>query len=357
MSEANNPADAGLAETGSAQTDDISTEEFDRAPAPDDSDAADPADAQDTGEDAGDEDNPEGDEQGGEESDDGLVEYEAEDGQKYKVPVALKDHLLRRDDYTRKTQEVAAQRREIEEQAKAREAELAQKAESLETLRAEHTKVAVLGETIATVKAKVAEWENVDWDTWSAQVSGLPADDPNRLKFMNYSAAYTADRNRLASLSGQLEAAKNDLQTKETERLTKQREAAEADLAKQRQETGRVLAAEVEGWSAERAKQVATFMHTDLGLEPEEIGKLVDAKTWKFVDRLMKAEAKVATLEKAHKQQQTANNHEKAQGAKPAATPKGKGGQARDPSTARGDDLSTEEWLRRRAAQKGIKLR
>src|SRR5262249_26454182 len=42
------------------------------------------------------------------------VDIDWEDGQKYRVPKALRDGFLRQADYTRKTQDVASQRRQVE---------------------------------------------------------------------------------------------------------------------------------------------------------------------------------------------------------------------------------------------------
>lgn len=339
---ATNP-ETGVAGQGQdAPIDDIDTEAFDRAPAPDD-DAPEPDAAKAEGED----DAPDKAEPTPE---DDLVEVEYE-GKKIRVSAEAKDALLRHADYTRKTTEVAEAKRAFDEERTTWES---QREQSRAALPEEHARVAVLGHSLAAVDKQLEQFKAIDWDAWRNQVTSLDESDPSRLKYAQYRDAYMGARDRRIELVDDIDAAKKDLTTKEAERLTKQQEATEADLAKRRQETGQALKAEVPGWNAEKAVQTAQFMASDLGIEPEEIATATDPRLWKMAHEIMTSRAKLAALETTQKQQQTAAKHEKAQETKPAATPKGGGSQARDPSTARGDDLSTEEWRRRRLAQKGF---
>jgi hypothetical protein len=340
------PASAGVEGPGAAaQTDDIDTEAFDRAPAPDD-DASDPDAATAEGEDDADPDKPAGPE-------DDLVEVEYE-GQKVRVSAAVKDALLRQADYTRKTQEIAEQARVLKEERSTWES---QREESRAALPEEHTKLAVLSHNLSAVDKQLETLKAVDWSTWRNQVAGLPDDDPAKLKYAQYRDAYTDARDRRIELVDDLEAAKKDLSTKEAERLAKQQEAQNADLAKRRQETGLALKAEVPGWNKDVAAKVIEFAVGHLGIAPEEMANATDPRTWKLVHEVMTSRAELAALKTTQKQQQTAANHEKAQVTKPAATPKGSGGQVRDPSTARGDGLTAEEWMRRRNAQVAARKR
>jgi len=83
------------------------------------------------------------------------VEY---DGEYYRLPKKLKDAVLRQADYTKKTQEVAEQRRALE----ARDRELVQQAEALRTDTQERARLVALEDTIK-------EYANVDWDKWEQQ--------------------------------------------------------------------------------------------------------------------------------------------------------------------------------------------
>lgn len=88
-----------------------------------------------------------------EEADD--VEYE---GKQYRVPKEIKDALLRQADYTRKTQEVADQRREFEEtrQAFAEQTRIAQ----------EHIKDVA---KLVSLDEQIERYQKVDWNTYYAQ--------------------------------------------------------------------------------------------------------------------------------------------------------------------------------------------
>jgi hypothetical protein len=345
--EANTP-ETGLAGPGKdAPSDDIATEAFDRVEAPDDDeDPADPPEKADGEGDADDPDKPEAKSEDGDH-----VEVER-NGQKYKVPKALEGELLMQADYTRKTTELSEARRQFEEAQTTWES---QREQSRAALPEEHARVAVLGHSLADVDKQLEQFKAIDWDAWRTQVSSLAEDDPNRLKYARYRDAYMGARDSRIDLVDRIGEAKTDLSTKEAERLTKQQETASADLAKRRQETGRVLAAEVPGWNAEKAGAVIAFANDHLGVKPEEMGEATDPRLWKMTHEIMSSRAEIASLKKALKQQQMADNHGKAQTTTPAATPKGNGGATRDPSTPRGDGLSTEQWMERRQKQVGGK--
>lgn len=332
-----------------AQNDDISTEEFDRAEASDVDPDLEAPEGQ-TGEEVT-EDKPK--------PDDDLEEVE-HDGQKYRVPKAVRPLLMLQADYTKKTQDLAAQRRTVEEQAAALETEKVQQAESLAEIRAEHIRVGVIEQTIERVKAALErpvdesgiKLKDVDWIGYRRAIEGLEPDHVDVLKYQKLRRSYEAAQSDLTDLDASLGQAKTNLSTKEAERLAKQQEASQAALAKQRQETGAVLKAEVPGWNGEEANKTANFAAEHLNVSLEEMFDATDPRIWKMAHEVMTSRAKIASLETALKQQKTADNHAKAQTTTPAATPRGTGGaNARDPSTPRGDALSTEEWMRRRNAK------
>ena len=340
--DATNP-DTGVADQAAqAQTDDIDTEAFDRmeAPEPEDDEAepTDPESGEGEGDEAEGEDKAESDDKAQEDVED--VEYE---GKSYKVPKELKDALLRQRDYTAKTTELAEQRRAFEAEQQTWKS---QREESMAALPEEHAKVAVISNNMQGVQARIAELEKIDWPTWRAQVINLPDDDPNKAQYRQYRTAYDAARETLADYERELATAKNDLSTKEQQRLASQQEA----LAKARQETSAALIAE--GWDQDRVTKVAEFGIKELGLTAEELRDATDPRTWKSLDRLVKAEEEVKRLTAALKQHETANRNSKAQEVTPAAKAKGSGASARDPASPRGDGLSTEEWMRRRNAQR-----
>jgi hypothetical protein len=343
------PADAGVGGQGQAPSDDIDTEAFDRAPAPEDDDE--PEVLEDESGESETEDKPAADDDSEE------IEH---DGQKLRIPKAVKPLLMLQADYTRKTQEVAAERRSLAEQAQAWDAERTQQTESLAALRAEHTKVAVLEQAQEAARQRLdrqvdrtgLKLSEVNWPAFRAQAN---ADPELAADYKALWAEYEAATQDLTHYERQLGQAKTDLQTKEDARLAEHRTKAEAELRQARQETGRALAAEVKGWNAEAAKQTIEFANDHLGITPEEMADATDPRVWKALHGLRTAQAEIETLRKALKQQQTAGKHEKDQAVTPAEKPKGSGGAPRDPATSRGDGLSTDEWKRRRLAQKGIK--
>lgn len=347
MSDTANTPETGLDGQGdNAPSDDISTDAFDRAPAPDDE--ADDAESPATGEDDGEEGDADGkDKPAAEDGEE--VEYE---GQKYKVPPALKDALLRQADYSRKTQDLAKERQALVEQQQTWES---QREQSRAALPKEHAQVAVLQHQLADIDRRLDpegdDLGGINWPAYRAQIEGLDASDPKRVQYHQRRDAYMALRDTRIDLGDQFEAVRKDLQTKEDARLSEQQEKATATLRQAQQETGRVLAAEVQGWNAEAASKTIEFAGTHLGIKPEEMAEAVDPRLWKALHELRLTRDENATLKKAQKQQLTAATHEKAQQAKPADKPNGGGGQARDPSSPRGDGLAMNEWMRRRNAQ------
>lgn len=347
MSETATTPETGVAGQGQdAPSDDIDTEAFDRAPAPEDDDPDADATAATGGEGDDDPDKPKPATE-----DDDHVEVER-NGQKFKVPKALHGELLMQADYTKKTTELAQAARTFEE---ARTTWESQREQSRAALPEEHAQVAILHRDLAEIDAQLDPkgkgLGSVDWEAFRRQIDGLSSDDPERLKYARLRDTYMALRDTRIDLVDRVDAAKKDLTTKEAERLAKQQEASSADLAKRRQETGMALKAEVPGWNKDVAAKVIEFAADHLGIAPEEMANATDPRNWKLVHEVMSLRTENAALKTNQKQQQTAAGHEKAQQTKPAATPKGGGGQPRDPSTARGDALNGDEWLRRRNAQ------
>lgn len=231
------------------------------------------------------------------------VEYE---GAKYRIPKALKGAVMMHADYTRKTQEVADQRRTWEQ-------ERAQQAESFEALKVEHA-------TVTALEAQVANYATIDWNAEFAA-------DPDNAR-LHY------DRYRL--IQDQLGKAKSDLSEKETQRLNGQREAR----AKALEETGKVLARDIQGWSPQLATDIAKTA-AEFGVTEEEMGGLADPRLWKVFHALHQAKA-------TQKTQATVQRHEKAGAVQPAKTVAGKSGGFKP---GLDDSLPMDVWMQRRRAQ------
>ena len=100
-------------------------------------------------------------------ADDGMVDAEY-DGKTYRLPPELKDALLRNADYTRKTQEVAEQRRYVEQQH-----------ESLQAVR--HAMNATFDKAVELreMQSRIAQLEQLDWQA----LAGQDATEATKLNF------------------------------------------------------------------------------------------------------------------------------------------------------------------------------
>lgn len=226
------------------------------------------------------------------------------DGKRYKVP---KDAALRQADYTRKTQEIAEQRKEYEA-AIARVSQVSE-AETQALYR------------VAQIDAQLSQFENIDWQAWDEA-------DP---------VGAVRARQQFSELQRYREGAVNEHQMARAAAA----ELAQQETAKRLQEGYKVLEQQIPGWGAEKATAIRTFAKETYKLSDEQIASisdplevlvLHDAMLWR------QSQKKAATTKKVEAQQAI----------QPAATVKGKGG-----NLPRGlsDDLSTAEWIKRRNAQ------
>lgn len=247
---------------------------------------------------------------GDDQSDDDLEELELE-GKKYKVPKRLVQERMLQADYTRKTQEIAETRKALEAQSR-------QQAESFDALRAEHGKV-------ATIETQLSAYQGINWENEFAADA-----DTARAHY---------DRYRL--LQGQLDEAKQTLSKKEAERLDSQRQ----ESAKALEETKRVLARDIKGWSPELANSLAGIA-AEYGVSSDELLANPNPRDWKILHELH-------TLRQQVKKQTTAQRTQAATAVQPAKTV----GAKSNPPTGLDDRLSTAEWVRRRNAQEAAKRR
>jgi len=223
------------------------------------------------------------------------------DGKKYTVPADLKDSFLMQSDYTRKTQEIAAERKALSE-AKER---VQQASEAEVTARAK----------VYAYEAAIQEYQGVDWDALEMQ-------DP-----------VSAQRHfrKFMQLNQELEGAKGEYQSAVQQRtLETQQEAAtriEQGLAE--------LQRDIPGWGPEKAEQLMSFGEKQFGFSRDYMESITDPKLVKLMNYAFVAQS---TAKKP-----VANT----ESIKPASKVKG-GGQ---PISGLDDRLSPEEWMRRREAQ------
>jgi len=258
-----------------------------------------------------------GDDDGdGEEAPEGQSDPEQEEieheGKRYAVPKELKEAFLRQSDYTRKTQEVADLRRNVEaaQQAAARDAEMVQ------GLREDYGKVHAL-------KAQVDYYGRVDWQAYTQQ-------DPQGAQ-----AAWMVYQQAKDTLS--------DAQKGVGDKEAELRASRERDTANARATTLQTLQKDISGFGPQKAQDLARFAADEFGVRPEELAN-ADARTWKMLNRLHAAESRAKALES---KQTAAQRQAKVEAVKPAASVKGIA-----PSDNRPRDTdSVDAWLKKRNAQ------
>lgn len=238
------------------------------------------------------------------------------DGKTYRVPKDLKAAFLRQADYTRKTQEVAEQRRALEsEQARVQQ---------MDRWAREHT--AEIGQLVA-IDGRLAQFAQVNWQQWSQQ-------DPV--------AAQTAffEYQQLKDARGQTVAS---LQQRDAQRA----QAEERDRATRLAEGRAQLAKAIPGWNDTKSAELGRFGIATYGLKAEEVDNLTDprlvrvlhdASLWRQHEAKQRAAAKATQPATPPAQPVTVI------GARKAALPVA----ASSPTS---DRLSTAEWMKRREAE------
>lgn len=236
---------------------------------------------------------------------DELVEVDYEGG-KYKVPAPLKEALLRQADYTRKTMEVAEQRKEIE------------------TIRAqvEQARNVSVAKIEATTQARQLEAEIERMK--AMPIDGLPQEHINALRLDLQ--AMEAQR---ATIAGDIK----QLAAMETQQETEQ-------FGKLRQECLATAAKEVPNFTDARRTELETLA-SKLGASPDEVAGITEPFAYKvlhFADIGMKFSER----------QRNAAQMKAAQAGNPTPKAAGQAGAANDP-----ESMSMEDYI---AARKSGKL-
>ncbi|HEY1605062.1 MAG TPA: hypothetical protein VGF77_05645 [Allosphingosinicella sp.] len=230
-----------------------------------------------------------------------------QDGQKFRVPKALKDSFLRQADYTRKTQEVADMRRAVE-------------AERQVLHQASDAEIGTLAQ-VRALDQQLGYYNRIDWDRWEQQ-------DPfEAQKGWRQFQQLQQARQQTAGHFSQLVQHRNFV--------------AQQDTARRIEEGRAVLARDIKGWGPELASGLLETGARQYGLHRAEIEEA-------FTDpRLVKVLHDAHQYRLIHGKQQQAQRHLAAQQAEPAARPAA----SRAPGQGLDDRLSAEEWARRRDEQ------
>lgn len=227
------------------------------------------------------------------------------DGQKYKIPKALKPLVMMQADYTQKTQALSEQR-------KAFEAETAQKQATIQQNLHDVARV-------VTIDQRLQQFQNLNWQAVSAN-------DPLQAQQL------MIERQQLIESRQQIVG------------VISQRDQQQAFEAQQQFETARneglkVLEKELPGWGAEMADKITSFAHKELGVPLENLSRVVDPVVIKALHLAMIGHQVV---------------NKKAIPAKKAitpATPVKTVGKSGSPATKNPERMSTDEWMRSRNQQ------
>lgn len=281
-------------------TEELETESVDTPEVEDDDEGFLPQPGDDEAEEA-ESDDEDGEEEAQEEASD-TVEVEV-NGKTYKVPAELKDGYLMQSDYTRKTQEVAELRRQLEP--------LVQQA--AEASEAEQQ----LTDNLYSVRARMQQLESTDWS------------QADELTVLNARIEHQGLAQQAQQLQGGLEQARQA-------RLS----AAEQETALRFEQGRRVLVEKIPDF-ATKAPKLAEHAITQYGFTADELGAVDDPRFFIALNRLVDLEEQAKSLKVAQKVKQVAE-------IKPAAKIKGKAGNVKP---GLHDGLSTAEWIKRDQAR------
>lgn len=235
-------------------------------------------------------------------------------GQFYRLPRALKAQLMANIDHESAAQAVAAERRTLAERAKMMELEA-----ELASASAQDRAVLI------ALEQQLAQFEGVDWQALSQQ-------DPQLAQALWTQANDVAEAREAY---GQALAQQDEMA----------RAAAGERARIELEETGRVLAGQIEGWSPEVAAKLVEYAQA-FGVTLEELREVADPRLWMILHRAQQGEAALQAQTQAPPAGGAAARAPTMQ-VRPAVQVGG--GSA--PASAVRDDMGAAEWMRRRNAQ------
>ena len=195
-------------------------------------------------------------------SEDGEAEPEAEaeipaeiitiDGEDYEVPAPLKDAFMRQQDYTKKTSELAAQRRALDEQI-----QITQQQAQFQQQFNEQIGV------ISNIDAQIKQYEAIDWAT-------LQANDP---------VQFVALKEQYRDLKDTRNYYANDLTQKQQQSALQ----AQQHYAKLKEQGVKDLQNSIKGWGEERAREIRNFGMDAYGFQESELSSIIDPRMVKVL--------------------------------------------------------------------------
>jgi hypothetical protein len=235
------------------------------------------------------------------------VDYE---GRKYRVPKELKDAFLRQSDYTRKTQEIAEQRRALE----TAQQQHTQQAQEMQADFEGRVKLHVLDQ-------QLAQFQQIDWN-----------------------ALWNQDGPRAGALNSQWQV----LQQQRAQLVNELQQKAQArafhtqrETAKRMEEAAAVLKRDIPEWSPELATKTRDFLVKDMGIDAALVGQIDNP-----------AFVRVAHLARLGAEWQANQRKAARQATTPQANPVPKvTAQRSAPSTNLYTEKNPDKWLAMREAQ------
>jgi hypothetical protein len=188
-----------------------------------------------------------------EEAEPDLVEIEV-DGEKYQVPESLKSHIMLQADYTRKTQEVAEQRKGLEQGWQ----QLQQAAELQQAALAEYAQ-------LSNLDSQLQSFQAVDWNS-------LYDRDP---------AEFVRLKEARRDLLDQRQNLTVNIQSKQQEQYQQQQQARSKAI----EEGVKVLTREIPSWNNDLAKTLNQFATEKLGFTPDEVNTVIDPRMVKLLHK------------------------------------------------------------------------
>lgn len=260
-------------------------------------------------------------------------------GVKYAVPKALVPALMKDGDYTRKTQELAEGRRQVElrnQAIAAQEAEIGLNREVLQ----ESAKLINAESRTAEIKAALAEYDKVDPTVWA---QALAEDKTNGTNLVQQHQLQLQQLQRaLAQAEGDERAIKDTITQKKDElaKKTTERSTVGNDLvAEQRKACEAACQRDIPEWE-KRRPQIEAFAKEN-GITDAELQAITDPRLFKFLD-LAQIGARAVQAKKT--QQRIAPATGAGQPVR-RVTPTGSSPRT-DP-----DRMSTEAWMKHRREQ------
>lgn len=196
--------------------------------------------------------------QEGDSADDGYEEVEY-DGKSYQLPKELKEAVLRHADYTRKTQEVAEQRRLAEalhETVKAREMAIAEEQQFHQVALQDMAEITAVNRTLE-------QYKGVDWQS-------LSDNDPVQAQKLWF--AYQQEQQKSAQLQQALQG--------KYQQFAAHRQKVMQEAAKKGMEA---LKKDIPNWSAETARELREVGKSSYGFTDAELQQVYDPRFVKLL--------------------------------------------------------------------------